>query len=78
MIGEERRTNNSLVSNKQIREGDLGAGRLRLDTAKLNFVIRKIDLFNFRFWQPPPPANTPYINKPYCPRGEVSEKTCHS
>ena len=24
MIGEERRTNNSLVSNKQIREGDLG------------------------------------------------------
>ena len=67
MIGgerEERRTNNSLVSNKQIREGDLGAGRL--DTAKLNFVIRKIDLFNFRFWQPPPPANTPYINKQDC------------
>ena len=61
---DERRTNNSLVSNKQITEGRPGSGRL--DTRELNFVIRKIDLFNFIFCQLAPQANTPYINKQDC------------
>ena len=47
MIGEERRTNNSLVSNKQITEGRPGSGRL--DTRELNFVIRKIALLILDF-----------------------------
>ena len=51
----------------RLERGDLGpAGWTLEDSAELNFVIRKIDLFNFRFWQGAPPANTPYINKQDC------------